>query len=318
MTRRAPGDPVRRLLALVPLLRQEGAHSLAGLARALGTDVASVAADLETLSTCGADERDPSTNIAVYVDGEHAVVFGDLPALSAAVRLTAAEAGAVRAALELCGDAPDSALACKLAAVAAPRSGAEARAVGASVAPGDSAHTYALLAVCAAAHRVARVEYLRYGDREPRTRLVHPWRLFLERGVWYVQLFSETSGAVRTYRLDRILKAEATGRAFDAPEPLPPVPTVLPDPAALPSAEVLFAHDGFDLNGRDWPGATFERREDGTVLASVPYAGTRWIARKVAAWLGDATVLSPDEVREAVMSVAQEESSAGCGAHEGK
>jgi proteasome accessory factor C len=319
MARRASGDPVRRMLALVPLLRHRGTHSLADLARSLGTDVATVAADLETLSTCAADERDPSTNIAVYVEGDHAVVYGDLPALATAVRLTAAEARAVRAALELCGDASDSALAAKLETIAvAPERAAPERTLGVSAAPGDSAHTYALLAACAAAHRAARVLYLPQGEREPQERVIRPWRLFFERGVWYVHLVSEASGDERTYRLDRVLSAEATGREFEPPVPLPPVPTVLPDPAVLPCAEVLFAHDGFDLDDRGWPGTTFERREDGTVFASVPYSGTAWVARKVASWLGAATVISPQEVRAAVALVASSESSAGCGDHEGK
>jgi predicted DNA-binding transcriptional regulator YafY len=245
-------------------------------------------------------------------------VFGDMPALSTAVRLTAVEARAVRAALEMCGDAPDSALAAKLDAVAvAPEDDAAARTVRVA-ASGDSAHTYALLAACAAAKRVARVTYLPYGERETQARLVQPWRLFLERGVWYVHLWSETSDAERTYRLDRILEAEATGREFVPPAPLPPVPVVVPDPSTAPSVDVVFAHDGFDLNDRDWPGAVFECCDDGTVRASVPYVGTRWIARKVAARMGDATVLGPPEVRRAVVEVATSESSAGCGEHEGK
>jgi predicted DNA-binding transcriptional regulator YafY len=319
MARRPSDDAVRRLLALVPLLARGGAHSLSDLARTLGTDAATIAADLETLSTCGADERDPSTNIAVYVEGDRAVVFGEMPALGTAVRLTAAEVRAVRAALELCGDAPDSGLAAKLDAIAVHR-GREAGGgtVGISATPGDSAHTYALLAACAAAHRVARLSYLPYGEREVQARLVQPWRLFLERGVWYVHLLSESSGEERTYRLDRVLAAEATGRAFTPPTPQPPVPVVVPDPATARVADVLFAHAGFDLNGRDWPGAVFDRRDDGTVLARIPYSGTRWIARKVTAWLGDATVLDPREVRDAVIAVATSESCAGCGAHEGK
>jgi predicted DNA-binding transcriptional regulator YafY len=319
MARRPAGDSVRRMLALVPLLARGSAHSLSDLARTLGTDSATIAADLETLSTCGADERDPSTNVAVYVEGDRAVVFGDMPALGTAVRLTAAEVRAVRAALEMCGDAPDSALASKLVRVAvAPDDDATARTVLVAAAPGDSAHTYALIAACAAAHRVTRVTYLPYGEREAQTRLVQPWRLFLERGVWYVHLMSETSGAERTYRLDRILEAEATGRGFTPPAPLPPVPVVVPDPSTSPSAEIVFARDGFDLNDRDWPGAVFQRRDDGTVRASVPYVGTRWIARKVVARMGDATVLGPPDVRRAVVEVATSESSAGCGEHEGK
>jgi len=127
------------------------------------------------------------------------------------------------------------------------------------------------------------------------------------RGAWYLHAFSLDAGAERTYRLDRVSGVEPGGGTFTPPADLPDAADSAPDSALLPRADVLFAHDAPDLTERDWPGATFERRPDGTVRASVPYAGTSWIARKVAARLGAAVVTAPDEVRRAVGAIASDE-----------
>jgi len=68
---------------------------------------------------------------------------------------------------------------------------------------------------------------------------------------------------------------------------------------------VRFATSAPDLTERDWPGATFEPQADGSVLASVPYAGSMWIAGKVAARLGEAELLAPAELRAAVAEAAR-------------
>jgi proteasome accessory factor C len=306
--RPSTSERARRLLALLPHLRDRGTRPLAEIASAIGTDESSVAEDLATLSLCGADERDPSALIAVYVEDGAAVVWGELPALERPVRLTAAEAQALLAALDALGVEQGGELTAALASVGNGAFDAEvfARTVRSAAAPGGLAHTHALLATCSSAGRTARIVYTPRGSGEATGRLVEPWRLFASRGAWYLHAFSIDAGAERTYRLDRISSVEPGTATFLPPADLPSADAA-PDASSLPRAGVLFAHDGPDLGEREWPGAAFERRDDGTVLASVPYAGTSWIARKVAAWLGDAVVTSPAEVRAAVRKVASDD-----------
>lgn len=306
MPRITPTERARRLLALLPHLREQGAHSLAGLAAATGTDEASVAADLGTLSLCGVDDWDL---VAVYVEDDEAVVFGELPALDRPVRLTAAEARALLAALGACGIDPASSLAERLGALegGATQASAVSRSVRTAVAPGGLAHTYAALSALAAASHTARITYASRGDAAPSERVVEPWRLFLSRGGWYMQAWSPEAGAERTYRLDRITAVEPGDGTFTPPAALPPTADAAPDPRTLPRAEVVFAHGAPDLTPREWPGATFEHRANGTVVASVPFAGTGWIARMVASRLGDAVVTGPAQVRDAVRRLAGDE-----------
>lgn len=302
-------ERARRMLALLPHLRDQGRRPLTALAAATGTDEETVAEDLTTLSLCGADERDPMALVAVYVEDGEAVVWGDLPALERPVRLTPAEARALLAALGALGVSPDGQLISRLAAIASGSFDAEAlaRTIRSAASPGGAVHTHALLATCAAAGRAARIMYTPQGSAEAAERIVEPWRLFFSRGAWYLQAFSLDARAERTYRLDRISGVAPADGRFEPPADLPSVTDSAPDPASLPRADVVFAHDGPDLTEREWPGTTFERRADGTVLASVPYAGTRWIARKVAARLGDATVTAPAELRDAIAVVARDE-----------
>ena len=117
--------------------------------------------------------------------------------------------------------------------------------------------------------------------------------------------YCESAGEQRTFRVDRITAVEMTTRRFERPEGLAAAADPLPGLDALPRASVRFAKDAADLTERDWPGSTFERNPDGSVTASVPFAGTSWIARRVVARLGEAEVISPPEVRAAVTETAR-------------
>ncbi len=312
-----PGSPsaerARRLLALLPHLSRPGRRSLRDLAALSNTDEATLAADLTALSLCGAGDPDPEDLVAVYVEDGSAVVFGELPALGRPVRLTPAESRALSTALEACGLPPGSELARRLAGIAGDGETEAASAPADGAGLSDSVRMHVLLAACASAHRAALVTYTRLGTATAEERTVHPWRLFFSRGTWYLRAWAVADeehpiGGERTLRLDRIGSVTPTSGTFEPPVDLPDEIDAAPDPDVLPRAEIVFSRDTLDLDERSWPGSTFVRSEDGTVVAHVPYAGTRWIARKVAAKLGSAVVTAPADVREAVRSVAADES----------
>lgn len=308
-----PGDSAaraRRLLALLPYLATQGDYPIADVAARAGTDPATLARDLTTLSMCGADPRDPASMVAVFVENDLVTIFGQLPSMTLPVRLTAGEARALAAALETAGGDASSDLRDRLAAAAAEDlDPAELTStVKAAFADGGVAGVYGALLDAVAAHDVVRIRHEGAGDAGERERLVHPWALAARRGVWYLRGWAEDAGAERTFRLDRVSRVEKAGRSFDASE-IPASPDAfepLSSLSELPRAEIVFARVMPDLTGRDWPGATFEPRPDGTVVASVPYAGTAWIARKVASRLGGAQVVRPPEVRDAVATMARD------------
>ncbi len=294
-------DRARRLIALLPFLSAQATISLSELARATGTDEATVAGDVSLLSMCGAGEGDPYDLVGVYVDRGTARVFADLPAFSRPLRLTPVEARALATALEVVGVDPAGPLARRLAevAVAGPDLGEMARTVRGAFARGGRGDTIAALSVAASERVSVRVGY-ESADGTSRVVIVRPYTLYLWRGVWYLLCFSEDAEEERTLRVDRIASVATTGTRFERPDGLPADPAPVPDLATLPRASIRFATDDVGLTEREWPGARFERLDDGSVTASVPFAGTAWLARKVAARLGGAEVLSPPEMRDAV------------------
>ncbi len=300
-------DRARRLLSLLPHLSRKGRVRLADLAHAVGVDIHTLAEDLTTLSLCGTDARDPRSLVAVHIDGDEVVTFGEMPALDRPVRLTAAEARALATALESCGVQPEDPLLKRLADAATqvedPRE--LAATVRATTSPGGVAHAYSTLVAAAAAHRVCGIRYFSASRGTESDRLVHPWQLLMSQGAWYLRGFCETAGEERLFRLDRITAVRPTGTPFTPPRGLEAPSGVAPSGTDLPRAEVVFAQDAPDLNPRDWPGTEFERRKDGRVVASVPYAGTGWVARKVVAKLGAAEAVAPSELREAVAVLAR-------------
>lgn len=298
----------RRLLTLVPFLAEKRVVPLAELARSVGSTEEQLAEDLSVLSLCGSDERDPSQLVGVLVEDGVAEVFADLPALERPVRLTHDEARALLTAMQAIGADGNHALVAKLADFAGRTVTPEeiASTVREAFAPGGQAQVLAALSMAAEQRIAVRVGYVTAGAGVERERVLHPFVLYRWRDAWYLSAYCETSQMRRTFRVDRITSVHSTGEHFDVPagEIIEPVP--LPDLRSLPRATVRFAADAPDLNDRDWPGATFERAADGSVTASVPYAGTTWIARGVVARLGDAEVVAPSDVRAAVAAAARD------------
>ena len=307
MAETSAADRARRMLALLPFLREQRAVPLAELARSVGSDEAQVADDLSVLSLCGGDERDPGQLVGVLVEDGVAQVFADLPALERPVRLTHAEARALLTAVQAIGADSTTTLVPKLAEFAsrADEPADIAATVRAAFAPGGQAAVLAALNA-AAEHRIsARIGYTSLSSGAETSRVVHPYALYRWRDAWYLVAFCETASEQRTFRVDRITSVRSTGEVFAVPIGATPAANPLPDLESMPRATVRFALDAPDLNDRDWPGAVFERDADGSVIASVPYAGTAWIARAVASRLGDGEVLAPGEVREAVATMAR-------------
>ncbi|MBA4370653.1 MAG: hypothetical protein C0418_03625 [Coriobacteriaceae bacterium] len=296
----------KRMLALLHRLTPGTRMRLDDLAAEFGVGSEELVRDLETLSICGVEPYDPYALVPLIIEGGDVHAFGELPALDHAVRLTAAEARALVTALETCGSPTDDPLPAKLMHAAAEDTSPEAfgRLVRTAAGPGGSLTTYETLAAAAERGEKLTIDYWSAGREGRSTRVVQPYALGNDRGVWYLSAFCETAGAERVFRLDRIRAAEPTGDTFERPAaPVPPTPAFTS--TGLPTAEVVFSAEE-EVSSRDWPGATLEPQDDGTTLARIPYSGSRWLARRVAARLGRAQVLAPEALRDTVRALARE------------
>lgn len=88
----------------------------------------------------------------------------------------------------------------------------------------DPALTSAIVAAVASRQRVL-VGYRSEAGNEWETE-VDPWAVVVRHGRWYLLCHSHRAGAVRTYRLDRIISFRQSGHCFTPPEGLDPVATL--------------------------------------------------------------------------------------------
>lgn len=296
----------RRLVALLPHLHKGERIPLAQLAAAVGCTPEEVATDLTTLTMCGIPPFTPFDLVDLDIDGDAVTVYAEPPGLDQPLRLTVPEARALGAALEVAGYNASSPLREKLGHVSSSSVSSEEleRTVRTNTAPGGAAEVYATLAAAADAHEKLAISYYTGATGRISERVVHPWALVQRLGAWYLVAMCETAGQERVFRLDRVRAIEHTGELFTPPAEVPT--HVTPDTGGLNVAEIRFAEGSRLPDERAWPGLTLEPQADGTTLARVPYQATSWIARRVLAHLGSATVIAPAEVRVAVRELAEE------------
>jgi predicted DNA-binding transcriptional regulator YafY len=297
-------ERARRLIALTGFLTKGARIPLDQLAEQLGTTPADLTNDLETLSYCGVEPYTYDVTCQVSVSDGYVELFGELPALRGPVRLSNSEAAALASALQNAGFTADNPLTAKLLQASSTAFDAEGLEQTVRSAIVTHEHSvYGTLAVAAHGRDVVAIEYSRSGEDDVSCREVEPVSLFAERGAWYLTAWCRHAGAWRTFRVDRIRSAQATGEQFAERAGAPQSATAF-DVDGLPVARLRFA-PGEPFTAREWPGARMvEQEADRSVIVEVPYAGMAWLARRVAARLGRVEALEPPEMRDAVRELA--------------
>ena len=306
----------RRLLAILHVFEPDTVVPLTDVAEALGITPAEAAEDLSVLACCGLHPYTPDALVPLYLEDGVVRVFGKLPALDRAVRLSTREVRALAAALELAGVSADAPLIRKLLANAAtPDVSAEEVGNLLAVAAGSNAGSLlGDLAVARDQRRCVRLTYQAAGREEATDRVIEPLGLVNDQGAWYVEAYCRRAGALRTFRVERIRSWEVLEETFPERALSPSGSAFVTD--GLPLARVRFspASGSAGTALKEWPGARLESEDADGATVLVPFAGTEWIARQVVALLGDAEVLEPAEVRDAVRELALREAEAFAGA----
>jgi proteasome accessory factor C len=304
---------VRRLLSLVPYLREHDGAAMVDVATAFGITPKTLREDLNVLWMCGMPGLSPGDLIDIdmdAVDGEGVIHLSNADYLTRPLRLSADEALALVLALrtvrEIAGpgkrDAVDRALR-KLEA-----------------ATGDLATGQASVRVTTARDEIqARVnEGLQLGLRldltydvasraETTRRMVDPLRVFVLDGYGYLEAWCYSAVALRTFRLDRIAAVEVT----DTPvaqhdvvlkdltagwfETLQDAPVVTL--ALLPSAAWVAEY---------YPTEEATTHPDGSMTISVRVTDPAWLRGLLLRLAGGARVLSPRGAGDSAAEAAQE------------
>jgi len=305
---------VRRLLSLVPYLREHDGVAMTEAAAAFGISLKTLREDLSVLWMCGMPGLTPGDLIDIdmdAVDGEGVIHLSNADYLTRPLRLSADEALALVLALrtlrEIAGpgrrDAVDRAMK-KLEAVAG------------NVPTTDQAS----VAVTAARDDIqARVnDGLQRGKRldltydvasraETTRRMVDPLRVFVLEGYGYLEAWCYSANALRTFRLDRIAAVEVTSvdvAAHDVKlkdlstgwwEALKDAPLVTLElqPWAAWVAEY-------------YPTESVTARPGGGLIVSLHATNPAWLRSLLLRLQGGARVLAPEDAGDSAAEAARE------------
>jgi proteasome accessory factor C len=299
-----PSERLRRLLLIVPYAAKNPGVSVDVLARKLGVERAELLEDLETLLLVGRPPFSPDDFIDIYVENDRVFVAFDQH-FSRPPRLTAPEAAALWASAQLMKPAAQTALAAaqrKLLS-AVPEGSRDvfarlAERVGSEAAP--MADLLEPLAAAVRSRHEVELEYLAAGRSTGERRVVRPYAVYLRLGNWYLDGYCCTRGGERRFRVDRIRSLEVTDRVFE-----PAVPGQGSEPArARASARVRFSSRAAPF-ARERYGEAAKDLPDGSVEVSIPGASGDWLVPHLLSYGGEAEVIEPVALREAVAEAAR-------------
>ena len=148
------------------------------------------------------------------------------------------------------------------------------------------------------ARRLVEIEYQKEGEQTWSKRIVEPYSLERELPNWRVHTWDRSRDAERSFRLDRMRTAKLTPDKFD------------PRPAFEPrgfrdarTAQVLYLK-GVGARWAVERGAT--ALKDGTALAEMPVGSPQWLIGEILSQRGEAVLLEPEEMRDAIATRARE------------
>jgi proteasome accessory factor C len=304
---------VRRLLSLVPYLREHDGAAVADVAAAFGVSPRTLRADLGVLWMCGMPGLSPGDLIDIdmdAVDGEGVIHLSNADYLTRPLRLTADEALALVLALrtlrEIAG--PDQRAATDRALAKLEQAAGTAPTASASVSV-TSAAEEVRATLAEALQRGVRLDlvYDTATRDETTRRQVDPLRLFVLDGYGYLEAWCHRAQGLRTFRLDRIAEAGLTDL------PVEPHDVELTDLSAgwfasmadAPVVTLELAREAAWV-AEYYPTETTAPARDGGVVATFRVTDPAWLRHLLLRLGGSARVLSPDGAGNEAAEAAQE------------
>ncbi len=299
-----------RLLAMVPYLAGRQGIPQAAAAAEFGITEKQLVKDLELLFVCGTPGHLPDDLIeAEWGDGH--VYLNNVGAIARPLRLGVDEALALLVGLRALADVPGlhdrdalERTRAKLEAAAGDSAAAsEAVAVEVARRPGPLADVREALA----GDRRVHLTYFVPSRDETTERDVDPVRLLMVDGRWYLEGWCYRVEEVRLFRLDRI---EALTVLDVATEPREVLPRDLREGLFRPSPEDTVVTLELDPGARwvvdYYPVESVEELPGEHLLVRLRAADDRWLRNLVLRLGGDARVLDPPQLAEAVRERAEQ------------
>jgi len=296
-------ERLRRLLVMLPWLMERGEVSVAETAARFGLPEHEVVKELEMVAMCGLP---PFVDELIDVFIDEGMIWVGVPRLfTRPLRLNSVEAwellAAGRAAMELPGADREGPLGRGLAKLAAALGEDETGGVRIDL-DGPPLTEDIVAAVRDGAQ--LRIEYWSPTNEETTERTILPRQVFSDRGEWYVSADDDRSGALRTFRIDRIESLERTGRS------VPPSDRELPRPGdwfadgSIPRVTLRLSPAARWITERYPVDEVSDADRRGWVTARLPVASEPWLARTLLRLGPDAEVVEPASYRRLAPAAA--------------
>ena len=308
-----------RLLALVPWLVVNDGITITEAAAHFGVSPEQLEKDLWLLIVCGLPGHGPDQLVDIQFWEEARIHVLDAQTMSAPLRLSGDEIVALLVGLRLLAQIPGDHDRVALLRATHRLQDAVGEVGDRSAVVVDIAGDSSVVDVLNEAIIGSRHVHIVYGSAtrdEVTERDIEPLRITSDDGRTYVEAMCRRAGAVRTFRLDRILKATLPDPRSDggiADEPLQATSDEVPRAAgfamtatATPSFSARIKVDGdarwvLDVLALE----DIEEGADGSLSATVLVYDPEWLVRTMLSLGGIAEVTTPESLRIAVANAAE-------------
>jgi proteasome accessory factor C len=151
-------------------------------------------------------------------------------------------------------------------------------------------------------HRLVEITYLSRSSNELSTRAIEPYLLRRDERGWYAEAFDRSRGGRRTFKVAYIRDARLLEERFEPRAEMGDLAPRLGGEVGI--ARVLFTAERarWELEGR--PGALAV--EGGGAVADIAFASPAWLVPEILRYRGQAQVLEPAALRDAVRAQAEQ------------
>jgi proteasome accessory factor BC len=158
------------------------------------------------------------------------------------------------------------------------------------------------------ARRLIELEYYAENEDEFSTRVAEPYALMNGLEGWYVKVFDPAKDDVRSFRLDRIKRVDVLDETYQPRADLDPIADVEGWPRTGQVEGSRIAHVWISPEHARWVAeerTVLAELEDGAIVVEWAFKGERYLVKEILKEAGDAAVLEPADVREAVLVAAE-------------
>ena len=142
------------------------------------------------------------------------------------------------------------------------------------------------------------MSYYSYGRDNTGSRVIDPWTIHSEGGLWYLQGWCHASGAERIFRIDRIHEVSQLDRSFVVPVPVPEFR--LFDSAVAQGSVTLRLSQQAKWVVEYYPTESVTQETNGALTVELAIGSVAWLERLLLRLGPDAAVLDASEGLEGV------------------